>query len=116
MLFFFYRDNSWKIISVSGNKPDKRAFHSMVTDINMENLYIYGGVTNKNNQYIYCNDLWKFSIANERWEQVSYFGIKNYVRNVLLWDSSKLSVIIPPNETQSGDSTSKEKVRENFLN
>lgn len=71
---FDTRNNSWMQVTVDSTPeakmPEGRYFHGADIQHSKQNIYIYGGLTgNSENSYV-LNDFWKFSLANQRWQEV----------------------------------------------
>ena len=88
--------------------PGPRVHHSMVVDDSYKYLYLFGGmgvnsVTGKNELH---NDLWRYEIATNTWEQLNPVGIYQVTRSIVYWDGTSENLIIPPEDRDESDTVS----------
>lgn len=96
----WYRGNVWtNIQATSTQTPGKRLFHAMVTDNTFNYIYLFGGLTiNANQKYESSNDLWRYDLILNIWEKIDPLGFVNITRQVVYWDGTNDTVLIPPEE------------------
>ena len=103
------RGNVWsRIYPSSMSTPGPRVHHSMVVDDSYKYLYLFGGmgvnsVTGKNELH---NDLWRYEIATNTWEQLNPVGIYQVTRSIVYWDGTSENLIIPPEDRDESDTVS----------
>lgn len=65
---FNFKSGEWCLVKVNvENMPSARAGHSSVVDDKY--IYVFGGKDNNDQK---LNDLWRFDVTTEDWEQVKY--------------------------------------------
>lgn len=71
---FDTRNNSWMQVTVDSTPeakmPAGRYFHGADIHHSKQNIYIYGGLAGRDNNNYALNDFWKFSLINQRWQEV----------------------------------------------
>lgn len=95
------KGNVWsRIYPSSVNSPGARVDHSMTTDQKFTYIYLFGGMgieadTGKNILY---NDLWRYDLVLNVWEQLNPVGILYIFRSIVYWDGSKGSISVDPRD------------------
>ena len=93
--------NQWRRIYPSSDiSPGPRVHHSMAIDSSNNYIYLFGGMTVdittlKN---VLINDLWRYSITGNVWEQLNPVGIYQITRPITYWDGTKVTINIEPEE------------------
>ena len=85
------KGNKWnRIYPVSYNSPGKRALHAMTVDSNYTYIYLYGGysVDETTLSNVLMDDLWRYNIKQNTWDQLNPAGIYSITRSITYWDGS----------------------------
>ena len=100
------RGNVWsRLYPSSFSTPGPRVHHSMTVDDGYRYIYLFGGmgvdsVTGKNILY---NDLWRYEIRTNIWEQLNTVGLYQITRSIVFWDGTVEKIIIPPKDREDTD-------------
>lgn len=87
---YWNRGNVWEQI-ITSQSPGKRMKHSMVVSGDMKNAYLFGG----NVGIEYFNDLWRFNLYENVWEEIQTLGISTIVRKIQLWNGQIIEYEVP---------------------
>ena len=84
------KGNKWSEIRYnSDNSPGKRAFHAMTVDSNFTYIYLYGGYSvDEKQSNVLKDDLWRYNIKQNTWDQLNPAGIYSITRSITYWDGS----------------------------
>lgn len=99
------RGNHWELKkNDTVNSPGNRWKHKMISDYTMENLFLFGGiVVSQASGNEYMNDMWKYYIFADKWEEIIPFGINAASRKVNLWNGLFEDVPVDTSELKKDD-------------
>jgi len=93
------RGNHWTLLSNNTSiGPGKRYYHKMEADYQMSSIYLFGGIMCSNSSCKYMNDVWKYYIELDKWEEVNAQGINKIYRNISLWDGTTINKEVNPED------------------
>ena len=95
------RGNQWSRIYPSSDiSPGPRVHHSMTIDSNFQYIYLFGGMTvdSTTKKNVLSNDLWRYSISSNLWEQLNPVGVYQITRSITYWDGSHVTINIDPED------------------
>eukprot|EP00347_Sterkiella_histriomuscorum_P007988 403346798 len=115
--------NFWTKLSVDGtNNPGKRWRHNMIAyqkfkdDYNLFEehfIFLFGGIQTLNslekiayNQptgFMYKQDMWRFNLISNQWEEIEQYGISQIIRHIYLWNTTSINQQITTDEMIQDD-------------
>jgi hypothetical protein len=86
------KGNHWTLVKEdASNSPGRRWRHTMISDYQKENIYLFGGIISElENTSVYKNDIWKYYTLADKWELMIPLGINSISRRIFLWDGTFL--------------------------
>ena len=49
----------------------------------------------ENSSFEYRNDLWRFDLQSEQWEEMEVYGIASIRREIYLWNNTRIFTDVP---------------------
>jgi len=98
---YWNRGNSWEKVILAHN-PGPRMHHGMTVSSDSKFIYLFGGIANNT----LLNDLWRYSVESNLWEQLETEGVEAVHRSAQLWNGTELELSVPFEQFSTNDSFS----------
>ena len=98
---YWNRGNSWELINLA-HTPGARMHHGMTVSRDFKYIYVFGGMANNT----MLNDLWRYSVEDNLWEQLETEGVEDVRRTASLWNDTALELSVPFEQFSTNDSFS----------